>query len=626
MNMFPRVAHPASRRRLKPSKQVMPEPSDGLEEENVDVLIYLKNIKKSKGEDVQDAVQRLYPGNVAGFIQPRSISSTFAIAGTPTYVFGNDDARDLMLDYDENIDFNRHLIQLRSESGLRRKFEDAFGHEMVGPRRLDTLIDIVISLTQKYMVIRQRDLSYNMIRDTTYLNQDIFATRNRVQQANPYVHNSSLQTDLLWVTSTHYHRGVPLFENTGASSTAFFLGWYRMTINEASWLVRLAKEKDAEGQRTQLGLNFGWIVEFINQLLRWRSVIMEFMYRSPANADERGDIWKNHGGLAVDVAYDHFLQSIFKIVYAVQSGTPPEGGIDWGQLTADKDQIVRLVLNHTIFDQLPRQDLAEGYQAVLSGIYFPRNIESMDMGSRIDEPETPIDWLIEGNPIPEDRKAPDIDPGILFPKDGMQREQPRPAPPLDEDPTGTTAAGTAANSAAAGPWRGGKYTHDRTSTDTVRSAPLGPWRDGAHGVGTEGGDTPAGGGPQWRNSRLPAGFRRHSVAKSTAEGEQTGETSAAGGKQAKTSTGDQAQSGGADEAEEQADAAMAQALRWAGEQPEDDLGLGGWWGGRGEPDYPRDYASLLARIQASAGRGTKRPAAPSAVPAAKRRRAMRVSA
>ncbi|KAI1375099.1 hypothetical protein F4677DRAFT_140883 [Hypoxylon crocopeplum] len=360
----PSLRNEASRFNTRP-----PKPGGPTDDDRAEVLLYLPI---SRAEDKSSAWNALFQSSLgdkcAKFIDKRAIGRSYPAkqgnSDTPpgTRVFGNDAARNLLREFDDLIDYTKRLekgekggqvekgeqadkgkkVEGKGEqdsSSLYQKFVDAYGPELTANKDLGTLIDLAIRWSEGELTVRLRNLAYYITRDTTTSYNDKARKENliRRENINRAVHRGRIEYDVLWILSTHGHVGRrgPEFRGLKGLAEVSFESLYRVTVDQAATIVRLALETNAKGDLTENGRLFNHVIYIINSYQSWRDQVLDLYDRtvnppSDWNRDIIGRIrayrqeqWKARGGLEVDLTYEAYLDHVFRIVHMIQSNLKP---------------------------------------------------------------------------------------------------------------------------------------------------------------------------------------------------------------------------------------------------------------------------------------------------------------
>ncbi|KAI5865415.1 hypothetical protein GGS23DRAFT_426096 [Durotheca rogersii] len=450
------LSEPASRYTWKPLRSAQ-LPSAGLENERpVDVVLYLRGVTKRRNETISALVRRLNPATFATQLISEPITAAPSVGGNtqnnrpvPVPVYGNEDARKLFTEFDDVIDLARYLRGGADDESRKERYTAAFGPQVTGHMSLNALIDMTLEFAQRYIAIRFRTLTTNITRDVT-TDHDFRRSIGGRDLINMMVHEPVLEEDMLWTNASHIHQNLDMFQDTRPATVTYFQSWYRMTINEANTLVRFARERAQDGSRTEVGYRFGWIVNFINKFLSWRSQLLDYIGRSKGPAGNTWDpqgqhreanigfhrgLWQQHGGTRIDAAFEYFLIAVFQVVATLQGGRPTS--VSWTRVEAEVRGFCEVASLEMVTSSLRGRP---GVVSQLQAAGFPGNFRTMDSRYSVPRPEIPFEWIPPVRPIPQNRTIPTLDGRYIT--QVIEKFQPRPAGPGADTDTDASRAGT----------------------------------------------------------------------------------------------------------------------------------------------------------------------------------------
>ncbi|KAI0378227.1 hypothetical protein F5Y04DRAFT_165379 [Hypomontagnella monticulosa] len=320
---YPPLDRPNSRFHKRPKNARPAPPTSGNHEKDVNVLLYVNNgPRKNVDESGRDYARRFITGPPADQIKPNSIGVDY---NDGRAIFGTKAGQDLLDELDSAIDLIR--VQGSGNQDIDRMIRNMFGHSAMYGSNTTSRAESIIFLASLYCAIRFRFLSNGLYGEPNarFAHHALADIDRKRWAGNTLAHTASLETDLLWARYQHIsHQNIGPFRNTEATSHTFFEYMYRMTINEAASLVRLATETDAQGNRAPNAPRFGIIVNLINKFVSWRGKHTEMwsqsMKQMRIEPRQRINHWAEWGGVEVDRAYENFISSVLSAVSAVQRG------------------------------------------------------------------------------------------------------------------------------------------------------------------------------------------------------------------------------------------------------------------------------------------------------------------
>ncbi|KAI1458927.1 hypothetical protein F4805DRAFT_106877 [Annulohypoxylon moriforme] len=338
---FQYLSRPNSRFTKLPPRDVREGPLADLLENNVDILLYLKNINPADVGNIEKSLS-YYTAQEEGLLSDIGVDWNFDPKnpgiGTVRRIQGNIDAVDLLNEYDEAIDQVKDGLSALSlsnpsngEDAILQRYVKAFGETFLKNKSLVDATDLTIAWAKNRLKARMREQNNNIHKD---LNIAVLPSqRARHTQihmrSNEVVHQTSLAEDILWVQCPSVDTNEAVFSNTRDLSVAQFEAIYGIRVPEAEAIIHYACQygpPDAQGHfhRTTTGDLFSWIYQLIEEFVEWKYLVTTVWLRM--NWNHARD-WEGYGGLKLDTVYLQFIDEVFKIVRVVQAGEQLTEGV-----------------------------------------------------------------------------------------------------------------------------------------------------------------------------------------------------------------------------------------------------------------------------------------------------------
>ncbi|OTA67167.1 hypothetical protein K449DRAFT_462124 [Hypoxylon sp. EC38] len=361
----PLRSRPVSRLAAKQGDGSNTNLTDGRGLVRFNLLMYFKNLQKTAERTTKEALatEHNYPEQTLNQVGEVAIGVDYGTEGT-TLVFGNKDARELLEEFDDTVDYARGIERLNlDQDALRNKFAQSFGQDFVENKNIETLIDLSIFWAQRYMMSRVRTFHQLLSVDATLviqgrLNKESDQRRNK---ANVTLHYPILEEDVLWVVTRDIDKNLPLFTNTRYWQERHFEAVYRLRVNEAIAIIHESFHSDGQdGTRSPRGNLFCDVVDLVNRYTQWRLKVFEvWLHRGGISIPKNfqpgekkpylrmrrflSQRWKSRDGDGLDTLYENFLQAAFNLLEALQTGQPVT------QTLLDAYHRDRRDLTHTVY-------------------------------------------------------------------------------------------------------------------------------------------------------------------------------------------------------------------------------------------------------------------------------------
>ncbi|KAI1774222.1 hypothetical protein F4818DRAFT_76768 [Hypoxylon cercidicola] len=334
----PELAKPGSRFNTRPLPNEGGPPTNtqtfASSQSDINLLIYLRNINN---EGLPAKMKVRDDIDVTDTLKEAAIGQEFT--NPERFIFGNDDARELLSEFNAAIDFVK-----RADPGMfTQKFQDFFKDPAVPGMPTKTYLDISAKMCLEFLKVRMRNLDYNIYHDfNIFLRRQYMANfrSRRAMVNNDVVHGMRLEEDAIWAgVFPHFDlntggtdpRVVPFRRMHDYSRVAFSLA-YRVTVNEALVLLKFATSRDDQGDRTARNYLCSQIIGIINIYSQYRLQRLGQLFSGNGGRDSlqtRADKWESAGGNRNDNAYEMFLKTAFRLVHAHQYDTPiPRSAMD----------------------------------------------------------------------------------------------------------------------------------------------------------------------------------------------------------------------------------------------------------------------------------------------------------